>query len=132
MEKLSANNLLEEHTLCTTHLVKYPDCNATTNLFGGKLLAWIDEGVAIYASRYMHSDMIVTAHFGGLDFKVATPLRSVVTIYAKVIKKGRTSLTVQGLATKRDMSGSDEEVIASTELVFVSVDEDMKPIPWSD
>lgn len=122
---------LEGYTVCTRHLVKYPDCNATTNLFGGKLLAWIDEGVAIHASKYMRSDMIVTAHFGEMNFKVPTPLRSVVTIYAKVIREGRTSLTVHGVATKRTMGSSEETVIADTELVFVSVDENMRPIPWS-
>jgi acyl-CoA hydrolase len=121
---------LDEHTLCTTHLVKYPDCNATQNLFGGQLLAWLDESVAIYASKHMGTNLLVTAHFGGLDFKVPTELRKVVTIYAKVIKEGRTSLTVHGVATKRDMGSSEETFVADTEIVFVAVGEDMKPKPW--
>lgn len=121
----------EEYTLCATHLVKYPDCNATTNLFGGQLLSWIDEGVAIFASKYMASDTVVTAHFGGLDFKVPVPLRSVVTIYAKVIKEGRTSLTVHGVATKRSMGQQIQTIVAETELVFVALDEEtLRPKPW--
>ena len=123
---------LSGYTVCTRHLVKYPDCNATTNLFGGKLLAWIDEGLAIHASKHMHSDMIVTAHFGEMNFEVPTPLRSIVTIYGKVTKEGETSLTVHGIATKRNMSGVDEIVIADTELVFVSVGADMRPTPWKE
>lgn len=121
---------LDEYKVCTTHLVKYPDCNATKNLFGGQLLAWLDESVAIYASRHMRTDMIVTAHFGGLDFKVPTELRKVVTIYAKPIKEGNSSLKVHAVATKRDMGSREEIVIAETEIVYVAVDENMKPTPW--
>lgn len=33
----------DDWTLSLRHLVKYPDCNATKNLFGGQMLAWIDE-----------------------------------------------------------------------------------------
>lgn len=124
---------LEDYTLCTTHLVKYPDCNATTNLFGGQLLAWLDEGVAIFASKHMGTSMIVTAHLGGLDFKVPTELTKVTTIYAKVIHEGKTSLKVHAVATKRGMGSSEEITVAETEIVFVAVKEidgELKSTVW--
>lgn len=111
-------------------LVKYPDCNATENLFGGKLLSWIDEAAAIFASRHMEEDLIVTKWFGGLDFKASAELRRVVTIYVRPIKEGRTSLTVGCTATKRTMGSEDEVVIAETELVFVAVDGNMNKKVW--
>jgi len=111
-------------------LVKYPDCNATENLFGGKLLSWIDEAAAIFASRYMEEDLIVTKWFGGLDFKAPAELRRVVTIYVRPIKEGKTSLTVGCTATKRTMGSEDEIVIAETELVFVAVDGNINKKVW--
>lgn len=111
-------------------LVKYPDCNATTFLFGGKLLSWIDEGAAIFASHHMQEDLVVTAHFGGLDFEVPVELRQIVTIYAKVEREGNTSLSVICTATKRSMGSQEETRVAQTKLVFVAVDENMKKKIW--
>jgi acyl-CoA thioesterase YciA len=111
-------------------LVKYPDCNATENLFGGKLLSWIDEAAAIFASQYMAEDLIVTKWFGGLDFKSPAQLRRVVTIYVRILKEGTTSLTVGVTATKRTMGSNVETLIAETELVFVAVGKDMKKKTW--
>jgi acyl-CoA thioesterase YciA len=121
---------MEGYDLCARHLVKYPDCNATQNLFGGQMLAWIDEAAAIYASKFMEENLVVTAHFGALDFKVPTELRKIVTIYGQVIKEGRTSLTVHVVAAKSDMGSWEEEVVAETEIVFVAVDENGKSKPW--
>lgn len=115
---------------CSTHLVKYPDCNATQNLFGGKLLAWIDEKTAIFASKYMHENLVVTAHFGGLDFKTPAELRKIVKIYAKVLKEGNSSLRIAVLVTKSNMGEDEETLIATNEVVFVAVDESGKPKHW--
>jgi acyl-CoA thioesterase YciA len=111
-------------------LVKYPDCNATENLFGGKLLSWIDEAAAIFASRHMEEDLIVTKWFGGLEFVAPAELRKVVTIYAKVLKEGTTSMRVGVVATKKSMGDNSETLIASTEVVFVAVDSNMNKKPW--
>jgi acyl-CoA thioesterase YciA len=111
-------------------LVKYPDCNATENLFGGKLLSWIDEAAAIFASKYMGEDLIVTKWFGGLDFKSPAELRRVVTIYVRTLKEGKSSLTVGVTATKRLMGSEHETLIAETELVFVAVGSNMKKKTW--
>ena len=124
--------LSDDYSLCFRGLVKYPDCNSTENLFGGKLLLWLDESVAIYASRVMQQERIVTAHISEMNFTVPTELKRVLSIYAKVVKEGRTSLTVHAIAAKSSM-GDDEEVeVASTTMVFVSVDEDGRPTPWSE
>lgn len=117
--------------LCSVHLVKYPDCNATENLFGGRLLAWIDESAAIYAGEIMNEPRIVTAHFGGLDFERPTELRKIVRVYSRIIKEGNTSLRVKVVVTKSSMGSREEETVASNEIVFVAVDEDGRPKVWN-
>ncbi|OFZ57726.1 MAG: hypothetical protein A2381_19395 [Bdellovibrionales bacterium RIFOXYB1_FULL_37_110] len=114
----------------TRHLVKYPNCNATENLFGGQLLAWLDETAAIFASQYMEEDLIVTKNFGSLEFKVPTELNRVINIYIKIVKEGKTSLTVQATATKQMMGSNVEIEVAALEIVFVAVNKDMTKKIW--
>jgi acyl-CoA hydrolase len=130
---MNKKEILEEgYTFCSNHLVKYPDCNSTQNLFGGKLLAWIDEKAAIFASKYMHENLVVTAHFGGLDFETPAQLRKIVKIYARVLNEGTTSIRIGVLVTKSNMGEDKEELIAKNEVVFVAVNEDGRPKPWKN
>ena len=124
---------MEEYgQLVTSYIVKYPNCNATENLFGGQLLAWIDESAAIFAASHMQSKHIVTKVVGSLEFKVPTELHKVLTIRVSVVHEGRTSLIVRAVATKRDMSSVKEIKVAQTDIVFVSVDDDgNKKVIWS-
>lgn len=123
-------NTYLDYEKCSSYLVKHPQLNATTNLFGGTLLAWMDEATAIYASTYMAEDLIVTAHFGGIDFEVPKEKGMVVTIWAKVLKEGKSSLTIEAVATKRTMGGQEEYPVAKTKLVFVAIDAEGKPKYW--
>ena len=46
--------------LITTHPVKKSDLGFHSNLFGGKLLAWIDASAAAYASQVCDTPRVVT------------------------------------------------------------------------
>ena len=121
----------DEWALSLRHLVKYPDCNATKNLFGGLMLAWIDEGAAMFAATLMRTDRLVTAHMDGIDFKVPVPKGSVCSVFCKMRKRGRTSLTVDVLVTTSRFSAPDVELeVARTTLVFVALDENNSPTEW--
>lgn len=122
--------LHEGYFLSARHLVKYPDCNATDNLFGGQMLAWIDEGAALYAGCRMKTDHLVTVKIGEIIFKVPVERGQIVSIFCKTIKEGRTSLTVEVIATKSSHSNQTEERVIETELVFVAVDPDGRPTEW--
>ena len=123
--------LLEEgYFLSARHLVKYPDCNATDNLFGGKMLAWIDEGAALYASCQMHTDRLVTLKMGEILFKVPVQRGKIVSIWCKTLREGTTSLTVELVATKRDNTHQTESEVIRTEMTFVAVDRDGNPTAW--
>jgi acyl-CoA thioesterase YciA len=123
-------NVFQEYTKCSWYIVKHPQLNATTNLFGGQLLAWLDEATAIYASTYMAENRVVTARLNGLDFQIPTELGMVVTIWAKVIKEGNSSLTLEAVATKRRMGDQEEIEVAKTTLVFVAIDDEDNSKVW--
>ena len=122
---------LDGYDLCFMGIVKYPDCNSTMNLFGGKLLLWFDENVAILASRHMKKSRVVTKKFSEMIFEIPTELRKVISIYGKVISEGRTSVTMHAVAVKSNGSGSEEEIVANATIVYVSVNEFGEPEPWN-
>jgi len=62
---------------------------------------------------------------------VAIPEGSVVVLEGKVIRIGRTSLTVRVDIAKEDRLQGGHVPAISGELVFVSVDEQLRPIPLS-
>jgi acyl-CoA hydrolase len=129
-------------------IVMYEDLNSAGTIFGGKLVAWIDEGTAIYASCQMNARRIVTAKISELIFNQPAKLGDMLEIWCKVAKAGTTSLTISTLVTRRsfadDLSDKgnrgdhlneyalkDEAEICRCELVFVAVDAKGKPRPWN-
>ncbi len=119
------------YELCFRGIVKYPDCNATENLFGGRLLQWLDEYVAIFASRHIQHNSVVTKKISEMIFEVPTELKKILSIYAKVIHEGKTSITMHAIATKSERDGSNEMQIAQATIVYVAVDELGKPFVWN-
>jgi acyl-CoA hydrolase len=126
-------------------IVMYEDLNSAGSIFGGKLVSWIDEGTAIYASCQMNARRIVTKKISELIFNQPAKLGDMLEIWCKVAKAGRTSLTISVLVTRRSFADDPaprknkvnsyvlkpEAEICKCELVFVSVDEKGKPRPWN-
>lgn len=118
--------------LSMRHLVMYPHCNSGAHLFGGQMLAWVDEGAAMYAACQMKTDRLVTRKVGEVEFRVPVPLGHVCNVYARTKKEGNTSLTVTVTVTRKSFDGTgSEDVVCETDLVFVALDEAGKPTPWA-
>lgn len=111
----------------TCHLVKHPDLNSTTNLFGGQLLSWLDEAAAIYAAEVSKQVRVVTVHMNNIQFRTPVALGSRVNIYCKLAKFGDTSVTIEVEArvvpSFYGMVGAHERVITNSSVTFVCVDE---------
>jgi len=120
------------YSLCGMHMVMYPDCNMTKNLFGGQMMAWIDVAAAMFARNHMRTDRMVTVEVDKLTFRTPAPLGWTVKLYCKTEHEGNSSLKVCLVATREHYDHSDgkEQVAVVTSLTFVSVDEDGKPTPW--
>lgn len=118
--------------LITSRIVKEPDLGTHGNLFGGKLLAWIDEAGAILAAQVADSPRVVTAKFGELNFNDKVKLNRLIKIYGEVVKIGTTSVTIQIEVRRHNPYSGGQKVISSNELVFVRLDEDGDPEPISE
>ena len=55
--------------LISTHLVKKSDLGTHANLFGGKLLAWLDAGAAAFAMEVCDTPRMVTVKIDECIFK---------------------------------------------------------------
>jgi acyl-CoA thioesterase YciA len=119
-------------------IVMYEDLNAAGSIFGGKLVSWIDEGSAIYASCQMNARRIVTKKISELVFQQPARLGDMLEIWCRVVRPGSSSLTISVLVTRRtfaDDSGKESAPTAAEicrcEIVFVSVDEQGRPRNWN-
>ena len=110
----------------TRKWVKPEDLNPNGTLFGGKLLAWIDEELALYSIIQLENQRVVTKHMSEINFRSSARQGDVVEIGIDVVKFGTTSLTLK--SEVRNMM-TRETIITINETVMVNLDENGKPKP---
>lgn len=98
------------------------DIGTGGNLFGGVMLAWMDEAAAIYAAGKIQQRM-VTLKYTEIVFRVPVRVGDLVEFHAGNERYGRTSFTF-------DLEGRVRgNVVFHTTGTFVAVDEQGNPIP---
>lgn len=117
--------------LITSRVVKESDLGTHGNLFGGKLLAWLDEAAGVLAAQVADSPRVVTVKFGEITFDRKVKVNRIVKIYGEVKKVGNTSITLHLEARRHNPYSGEQKMITSNEIVFVKVDEDGEPEPLS-
>ena len=110
----------------TRKWVKPEDLNANGTLFGGKLLAWIDEEAALYSVIQLENPRVVTKFMSEINFTSSAKQGDIVEIGIEVVKFGKTSLT---LNCKVRNKMTHETIITVDDIVLVSLDENGKPKP---
>jgi len=113
--------------IISTHTVMTTDIGVNDNLFGGRLMAWIDEAAAAYAKEKSHSPSIITKKVSELIFIKPAKVNDVLKIYGKVERIGNTSITIDVEARRLDVTTGKEVIMCTTSLVFVSVDNEGCP-----
>ena len=109
----------------TRKWVKPGDLNAHKTLFGGRLLAWIDEEAALYAIVQLENQNVVTKYMSEIEFVSAAREGDIIEIGIEAVKFGKTSLTLRCEA--RNMM--DRKTIVKIEqIVMVSLNENGKPV----
>lgn len=118
--------------LITTHPVKKSDLGFHANLFGGKLLAWLDAAGAAYAMETCDTPRMVTVMIDKCIFKKPAKEGQLIKIYGKVVHIGNSSMTIYMEARAHNVYSGMQSVILSTNIRFVRIDENGDPIPISD
>lgn len=118
--------------LISTHPIKKSDLGFHANLFGGKLLAWLDAAGAAYAMEVCDTPRMVTIKIDECVFKKAAKEGQLLKIYGEVKEIGNTSITLYLEARAHNVYSGSQSVILSTNIKFVRIDENNDPIPISD
>ncbi len=110
----------------TRKWVKPEDLNPNGTLFGGKLLAWIDEELALYSIIQLENSRVVTKYMSEINFRSSAKQGDIIEIGIDVVKFGNTSLTLKCEA--RNMM-TRETIITIDSITMVSLGGDGKPKP---
>jgi len=105
----------------THRLVLPSDLNHYGFLFGGRLLAWIDEASWIAASLDFPHCQFVTLAMDKVEFRHGVGDGSILAIRCEQAKKGRTSVTYR--VEVSDGKAPDSPPIFTTNVTFVSVND---------
>ena len=109
-----------------TSLVSPPDTNIHGTMFGGKLMAYIDDVAAIAAMRHARK-LAVTASSDSVDFLHPIIEGNSVCLEAFVSYTGRTSMEIFVKVVSENMLTGDRDICAVSFLTFVAVDENGQP-----
>ncbi len=110
----------------TRKWVKPEDLNANGTLFGGRLLAWVDEEAALYSIVQLENKRVVTKYMSEINFMSNAKQGDIIEIGIEVIKFGKSSLTLN-CEVRNKMS--HETIITVDNIIMVNLDENGKPLP---
>ncbi len=99
------------------------DANALGNLFGGRLMQFMDLTGAMAASRHARA-ITVTASMDHLDFVAPVHVGDLLILKASVNRAFRTSMEVGVKAMVEDLRKNELRHVSSAYITFVAVDRD--------
>lgn len=129
---LSFNYYTFNMELLNTHPIKKSDLGFHGNLFGGKLLAWVDAAAAGYAMQLSDTPRMVTISIDKCFFEKPAKEGQLLKIYGFPNKVGTTSITIYMECRAHNVYTGEQRVVLRTHIKFVRIDEDGNPIPISD
>lgn len=104
------------------------DANPYGDIFGGWLMSWMDSAAGSIASRHC-GGRAVTIAMDGMQFLNPVFVGDELSVYATLVKSGRTSMTIDVEAWRRHRHESDRCKVTQARFTFVAIDEHRKPRP---
>jgi len=118
--------------LISTHPIKKSDLGFHGNLFGGKCLSWLDASAAAFVMQICDTPRMVTVAIDKCIFKRPAKEGQLLKIYGSIENIGNTSISVYMEARSHNVYSGQQNIILSTSITFVRIDEQGEPIPISE
>lgn len=115
--------------LISTKICKTSDIGVNDNLFGGALLSWMDEAGSSFASANCCTPNMITLKIDEVLFKRPVKVKEHIKIYGKIMGIGKSSIKLRVEARRVDFARKDEELVCSTQMLFVRIDENGNATP---
>ncbi|MCB2089792.1 MAG: acyl-CoA thioesterase [Sphingomonadaceae bacterium] len=104
------------------------DTNPYGGVFGGWLMSQMALGAGALASRVGRGTAVVVSATD-FSFPGKMAVGDELSVYAKVVKTGRTSLLVEVSSAARERNGEATQLVAAGTFKFVLLGEDGRPRP---
>lgn len=103
---------MTDFDIVTRHLIMEKDLNPDGHLFGGTMLAWLDEATAVYVMEKIGYTDFVTVGLEDVYFRAPGHRGDIITIYSRIIRTGSSSVTAESKAINHELtSGRNREII---------------------
>lgn len=109
----------------TLKWVKPEDLNPNGTLFGGRLLAWIDEEAALYTLIQLENKRITTKYMSEINFTSSARQGDIIELGMEVVKFGKSSITLKCEARNKM---TRETILTVDNIIMVNLGEDGKPM----
>jgi acyl-CoA hydrolase len=117
----------KESKVTMTELILPNDTNNLNNLFGGRLMHWMDIAAAVSAQRHCNN-VVVTASVDNISFSQPINIGNVITIKAFVVRAFTTSMEVFIKVIAEDIPNVKKNQTHTAFFTFVAVDKEGKPL----
>ena len=114
--------------LCIRTLAMPADTNANGDIFGGWLLSQMDVGGGVFTSKLAKS-RTVTVAIEAMNFRKAVYVGDLVSVYANLVRMGRTSMTVHLEAWILRRREEKPILVTDGNFTYVSIDDEGRPQP---
>ena len=105
------------------------DCNANGDIFGGWVMAQVDLAGSVLPARLVRGRMATVA-VNEFIFKQPVKVGDILSFFARILKVGRTSITVQvEVYAEQYRSQGNYSKVTEAQLTYVAIDEQGKPRP---
>ena len=103
------------------------DCNANGDIFGGWVMAQVDQAGSVLPARYTKGRMATVA-VNEFIFKQPHKVGDILSFFSKVSRIGRTSITVVvTVYAERYFSQGQYAKVTEATLTYVAIDENGRP-----
>lgn len=119
---------MKQSRTISTRLVLPPDTNHHETIFGGRVLAYIDEIAAISSMKHSNTP-VVTASIDSVDFLSPARAGDVLELEAVVSSTGRTSMEVYVRVRSFNVVTGKSKLTTESFVTMVAVDENGRPVP---
>ena len=117
--------------LISTHFCKAANVGYHGNLFGGTMLAWLDEAGVSFACQVCDTPRMVTKKISEVVFHKPVRPGQIIKIYGEVKVVGNRSITIHLEARRHSVYSGGQKTVLTTDMTFVRIDGDGDAIPIS-
>ncbi len=102
------------------------DANANGDIFGGWLMSLMDMGAGLVAAQRARG-RVATVAMDGMQFLRPVEIGDEVSVYGRLTKTGRTSMTIAIEAWRRDRFEDEAVKVTAAVFTFVAIDDTGRP-----